>query len=229
MAINNIPGVGPLNSDIATAVAAPSAATIAAAVAAPSSATIATAVAAAVPTTAGITTIVQANAGSPFGGTLTNLGVVDLNGVSTATLSSLSGYKYLRFYFGFVGTVGLRLQIRFNSDTAANYWSGLGTTSDINTASQGFNHAFATNEITLTGNSLSNFRTSGILEIFNSNSTIYKIARSTSAVDTNGSNAFVNESFGTWNNTAAISSITFLNHYPSNFSTNSKVFCVGAA
>ena len=42
MAINNIPGVGPTNADIATAVAAPSAATIAAAVAAPSAATIAT-------------------------------------------------------------------------------------------------------------------------------------------------------------------------------------------
>ena len=43
MPINNIPGVGPTNADIATAVAAPSAATIAAAVAAPSAATIAAA------------------------------------------------------------------------------------------------------------------------------------------------------------------------------------------
>jgi hypothetical protein len=79
MAINNIPGVGPQNSDIAAAVAAPSAATIAAAVAAPSSATIASAVAAAVPTNssianavaaavptnASITTIAQANGGAP--------------------------------------------------------------------------------------------------------------------------------------------------------------------
>lgn len=62
MAINSIPGVGPQNSDIATAVAAPSAATIASAVAAPSASTIATAVAAAVPTSAQITTIVQNNA-----------------------------------------------------------------------------------------------------------------------------------------------------------------------
>ena len=48
------PGVGPTNADIATAVAAPSAATIA------------TAVAAAVPTNASITTIAQANGGVPL-------------------------------------------------------------------------------------------------------------------------------------------------------------------
>ena len=76
MAIDRIPGVGPTNADIATAVAAPSAAsiaaavaapsaaTIAAAVAAPSSATIASAVAAAVPTNASITSIVSAGASS---------------------------------------------------------------------------------------------------------------------------------------------------------------------
>ena len=46
MAIDRIPGVGPTNADIATAVAAPSAATIATAVAAPSAATIAATVAA---------------------------------------------------------------------------------------------------------------------------------------------------------------------------------------
>ena len=89
MAINIIPGVGPTNADIATAVAAPSAATIAAAVAAPSaatiaaavaapsaatiastvaapsSATIASAVAAAVPTISAINTAVANNAPSP--------------------------------------------------------------------------------------------------------------------------------------------------------------------
>ncbi|NBR25448.1 MAG: hypothetical protein EBU08_17065, partial [Micrococcales bacterium] len=56
MGINQIPGVGPTNSDIATAVAAPSAATIASAVvaAAPTNSTIASAVAAAVPTNSSI-------------------------------------------------------------------------------------------------------------------------------------------------------------------------------
>ena len=60
MGIARIPGVGPLNSDIATAVAAPSAATIAAAVAAPSAATIAAAVAA--PSAATIATAVSNSA-----------------------------------------------------------------------------------------------------------------------------------------------------------------------
>lgn len=58
MAIDRIPGVGPTNADIATAVAAPSAATIASTVAAPSAATIASTVAAAVPTIAAIQTAV---------------------------------------------------------------------------------------------------------------------------------------------------------------------------
>lgn len=97
MAIDRIPGVGPTNSDIATAVAAPSAASIAAAVAAPSSSTIATAVAAAVPTTAGITSIVQANAGSPFGGTWTFLSSQN-PAASTISFTGLSGYKRYRLY-----------------------------------------------------------------------------------------------------------------------------------
>jgi hypothetical protein len=79
MAINSIPGVGPQNTDIATAVAAavptnssiaaavPTNSTIASAVAAavPTNSNIANAVAAAVPTNASITTIAQANGGAP--------------------------------------------------------------------------------------------------------------------------------------------------------------------
>jgi hypothetical protein len=59
MAINNIPGVGPANSDVAAAVAAavPTNSSIAAAV--PTNSSIATAVAAAVPTNTSITNIVQ--------------------------------------------------------------------------------------------------------------------------------------------------------------------------
>lgn len=77
---------------------APNAAAIAAAVAAPSAATIATAVAAAVPTTAGITSIVQANAGSPFGGSWTYLGGSNPSGTNIASITGLSGYKKYRLY-----------------------------------------------------------------------------------------------------------------------------------
>lgn len=125
MAIDRIPGVGPTNADIATAVAAPSAAaiaaavaapsaatiasavsapsaaTIAAAVAAPSAATIATQVAASVPTLSQINTSVSNNA-SPFGGTwtaITTSGTLNNSGVSLIDISSLGGYKRLRFVF----------------------------------------------------------------------------------------------------------------------------------
>jgi hypothetical protein len=232
------PGVGPTNADIATAVAAPSAATIAAAVAAPSaatiasavaapsSATIATAVAAAVPTTAGITTIVQANAGSPVGGTWTNLGRLDLNGLQGATISSLSGYKYLKFFFGLSpGVTGMRLQLRFNGDTGSNYWFGLGSTNSAGPDEAG--SQIAQTQITLHGSASVNNRVSGIIEIENSNSGIYKMTKTTSAVNYSSSRASVHVSVGCWNNTAAITSVTFLNHYPSTYEANNYIWCVG--
>lgn len=226
MAIDRIPGVGPTNADIATAVAAPSAATIAAAVAAPSSATIASAVAAAVPTTAGITSIVQANAGSPVGGTWTNLGRVDLNGLQGATVSSLSGYKYLKFFFGLTpGVTNMRLQLRFNGDTAANYWFGLGSANSSGPDEAG--SQVAQTSITLHGSASVNNRVSGILEIENANSGIYKMTNTISTPNYASSRAAVTTSVGCWNSTAAISSVTFLNHYPSTYEGNSYIFCVG--
>ena len=251
MAIDRIPGVGPANSDIAAAVAAPSAATIAAAVAAPSaatiaaavaapsaatiaaavaapsSATIATAVAAAVPTTAGITTIVQANAGSPVGGTWTNLGRLDLNGLQGATVSSLSGYKYLKFFFGLApGVTSMRLQLRFNGDTGANYWFGVGNSFD-STVVPGAGSNIAANQIDLHGQSATNNRVSGIIEIENSNSTIYKMTRTIAAASYDSTKAYSTDSIGCWNNLAAITSVTFLNHYPGNYDANSYIWCVG--
>ncbi len=137
MPINNLPGVGPTNADIATAVAAPSAATIASTVAGSvptlaqintavntqtNNSAIATAVAGAVPTLAQITSTVQANAGSPFGGTYTNLGTTNLPQNATSyTLSGLSGYKYLKIGCNFFCDGGYTPTIRFNSDTNTNY------------------------------------------------------------------------------------------------------------
>jgi hypothetical protein len=125
MAIDRIPGVGPQNTDIATAVAAavpnsaaitaavptaaqiatavaaPSAATIAATVAAPSIATITSAIttnaASAGVTMAAITSTVQANAGSPFGGTWTFLSSQN-PAASSISFTGLSGYKKYRLY-----------------------------------------------------------------------------------------------------------------------------------
>ena len=193
---------------------------------APTAATVATAVAGAVPTTAGITSIVQANAGSPVGGTWTNLGRIDLNGLQGATVSSLSGYKYLRFFFGLTpGVTNMRLQLRFNGDTGANYWFGLANVMD--TVVPGMGSQISANQIDLHAQASVNNRVSGILEIENSNSTIYKMTRTIAASNYDSAKAYYNESIGCWNSTAAITSVTFLNHYPSTYEGNSYIFCVG--
>lgn len=134
MAIDRIPGVGPTNADIATAVAAPSAATIAAAVAAPSaatiaaavaapsSATIASAVAAAVPTIGAINTSVANN--SPSANAWTLVASSAPSGVSTVTFSSLSGYKKYRIIISPNMTIsnGGGVSLRINADTTyGNY------------------------------------------------------------------------------------------------------------
>ena len=133
MAIDRIPGVGPANSDIAAAVAAPSAATIAAAVAAPSaatiaaavaapsSATIATAVAAAVPTIGAINTSVANNAPSPNNWTVITSTNTN-NTASTYTFSSLSGYRsYKIIYSSNHLTNNASINLRFNGDTSTIY------------------------------------------------------------------------------------------------------------
>ena len=131
MAIDRIPGVGPTNADIATAVAAPSAATIAAAVAAPSaatiaaavaapsSATIASAVAAAVPTRANIQSDIGTYAPSPLAWTL--VGSTALSGAATTTFSSLSGYKKYRLIVSACTNSSMTQQmgLRINADATA--------------------------------------------------------------------------------------------------------------
>jgi hypothetical protein len=93
MAINNIPGVGPQNTDIATAVAA------------------------AVPTLAQINNSVATNAPNPSDWTLIgNSGT----GWNTFTFSSISGYKRLRLFApkSFAGSPS-NLNVRINGNTTA--------------------------------------------------------------------------------------------------------------
>ena len=213
------PGVGPTNADIATAVAAPSAATIAAAVAAPSaatiaaavaapsSATIASAVAAAVPTTAGITTIVQANAGSPYSGTITNLGYQSGNGASTVTFSSLGGYKKVVIrWTGCDTTSATNARIRINGDTGVNY--GLfgrnlsGTAWSANVSAKANNIYM---QSTGSGANASDF--SGLLTLIDSNSGAYKIGKVEhhgwdGGTTVNGDKNWI------WASTAAITSVS---------------------
>jgi len=129
MAINNIPGVGPANSDIAAAVAAPSAATIAAAVAAPSAATIAAAVAA--PSAASIVSAGNAAGWGATGGgaiTWTDLGSqAPGTNINTVTFSGISSsYKYLKVLFIFTTSTATNgaFYARLNNDTSSSYPQG---------------------------------------------------------------------------------------------------------
>jgi hypothetical protein len=110
MAIDRIPGVGPQNSDIAAAVAAPSAATIA------------TQVAASVPTLSQINTSVSNNA-SPYGGTWATLVDTSFTAQSSVTISGLTGYKYLFNYLKITTVPSSSEQIfmRINGDSGSNY------------------------------------------------------------------------------------------------------------
>jgi hypothetical protein len=240
MAIDRIPGVGPTNADIATAVAAPSAATIAAAVAAPSAATIAAAVAApsaatiastvagSVPTLAQITSTVQANAGSPFGGTWTNIASTRVNGnnISSITWSSLSGYKYLRIIVQALsynnGSNDSQFGLRINGDTGANYVSTL----DV--------RAGAHSSVGLEGAQ----QYDGNIWLVSSSHVASRSSRSFFFIEIDGSNSskikdiyyrfnyyypaanqvYGGNGYAIWNSTAAISSLTFFNTGSTNFS-----------
>lgn len=186
---------------------APSAATIAAAVAAPSSATIASAVAAAVPTTAGITTIVQANAGSPYSGTITNLGFQSGNGASSVTFSSLGGYKRIFVYWqGCDTTNSTNVRIRINGDTNANYaYVGKQFYSTNYPTPLG---AVRSDNIYLisTNSGVNGSDLTGTLTLFDTNSGAYKIGKATARAY-NGAYQLV-EMDTLWASTATITSIS---------------------
>lgn len=202
MAINNIPGVGPTNADIATAVAAPSAATIA------------SAVAAAVPTTAGITSIVQANAGSPYGGTLTNLGFQSMFNVNSVTFSSLGSYKYLKIIgMNCSPATASKIGVRFNGDTGGNYkyfnvGTGASGTQTYETSSNNPTYISRTCAANVGAGNDGFFMNT---EIIGSNSSGHKILQGGGAVYDSGQGQYVDinpASAGIWASTSPITSVT---------------------
>jgi hypothetical protein len=226
MAIDRIPGVGPQNSDIAAAVAAPSAATIASAVAAPSAATIASTVAGSVPTLAQITSAITTNAapaattvaaitaagnsagwniaGGQFVSTWTNIGTYTGNDtVSTVTFSGLSSYRFLRF-FGltqFSGSSDI-LSLRFNGDTSGSYhWGIISSTNSNISAGQ---DRIRLNPGTVSANNTA----SSYFVIDGSNSGSHKILYMPPQPVRVGSADAFGGGYGGWRNTSAISTIT---------------------
>ena len=178
---------------------APSAATIAAAVAAPSAATIATAVAAAVPTTAGITTIVQSNS-SAYNGTWTDLGTTNFSGAtSTTTITGLGGYKQLKMYVWISPTTSSQTFMRFNGDTASNYVYNVQSYSNSGRNWPGSSMSM---KPAADGNDVF-----GLLTVSPANSTTTKkIVISENYAASGGTGQFN----GMWLGTAAITSVTFI-------------------
>jgi hypothetical protein len=210
MAIDRIPGVGPANSDIAAAVAAPSAATIAAAVAAPSSATIASAVAAAVPTISAINSSVASNAPSP--NNWVYLGNLNLSGVSSATIS-FSAYRKLKIIVPrIIGNVSVTQSpgIRLNGDSSEIYSNATGYTVSGATSTS-WSQGYSNNRINLVQSNLqTNSSFVGIIEIDNAHTNNTKNYSVTIGYRDGGAGSNVRRTeIGTYINTTPITSLTF--------------------
>lgn len=207
MAIDRIPGVGPTNADIATAVAAPSAASIAAAVAAPSSATIASAVAAAVPTLSQINSSVASNA-SPYGGVWTQIASGNLSG-NTVSITGISAKKIKVFWYNMGSSINATLYFRLNGDSGVNY-SAFGGQITTNTGSP--YSEFSSVAASMHGNLETNGSnlSSGAIEIFDSASTgVWKSYSIDGGFCQNNSTAWVKNLKGYYRSTSAITSFQF--------------------
>jgi hypothetical protein len=223
MAIDRIPGVGPTNADIATAVAAPSIGTITTAIttnAASAGVTVAaitaagnsagwnatgpttSQIAAAVPTLAQINTSVATNAPSP--NNWTYIAVANPSAVGSFTFSSISGYKKLKIFGAGTGSSQNPWKIQFNGDaTAGNYIGGVwGVNTYMSVTPYGI---YATDGILVTGPASAQ----GFFdfEIDNANSTqVFKTGKGNSI--SQGTPNFNTTISGIWENTSAITSIT---------------------
>jgi len=203
MAIDRIPGVGPTNADIATAVAAPSAATIA------------STVAASVPTLAQINTSVSTNA-SPFGGTWANVAASSgFTGVNSTTISGLTGYKFLRIMFNLSSitlTTGAQQHgIRFNGDATGAYW----TMSSY--GNSGFDRYLDDSSLRVGQNP--GYGGMVVLDILNANSTT--ASKIINIRNTNNPGSYTGS--GLWLNNAAISSVTLINLEGGTFAGSCRV------
>lgn len=242
MPINNIPGVGPTNADIATAVAAPSAATIAAAVAAPSAATIAatvaapsaatiaTAVAGAVPTLGQINTSVSTNAPSPH--TWTLISTVTPNSTATSvSFTGISGYKTLKIVCPRIETTGGTLNgiaLRINSDATSGNYSGAGwSISPNNSISPTLN--LDTWLVLSSGNGPSGGGFGGHVTIYNSNVASQKFIESFFVGAYAGaSGGGFSQLQGVWTSTATITSLTIHNNGTALLGGGKSIYLYGA-
>jgi hypothetical protein len=240
MPINNIPGVGPTNADIATAVAAPSAATIAATVAAPSAATIAatvaapsaatiaTAVAGAVPTLGQINTSVSTNAPSSHAWTL--LGTVTPNNTANSvTFSGLSGYRTYKIVCAWIVVTGQcdGAFLRINGDATSQNYTSQGVSIGNNNL-WGYGSSPTDKYILASGFGSSSGQISGIAYIYNASSTGPKDFSSNFSFTSDSSSQARPMANGSWPGTAAVNSITLLHSYAGTFGGGKSIYLFGA-
>lgn len=134
---------------------------------------------------------------------------VGAGGTSTITFSSIpSTYKHLQIrYINTTSTVNQNLYITFNSDTGSNYsWHRLFGDGSSAIADAGSTTTYM--QIGRSGGNSTSFA-GGVMDVLDYSTTSkYKTARSLYGTDQNGSGLIFLAS-GLWQNTAAVSTITF--------------------
>lgn len=174
-------------------------------------------------TMAAINTAVANNA-SPYGGTITNLGVVSGAGTTTISFSSLSSYKYLKFFIAANTISSTTLRMRINGDTGSSYRYGTAIDRGGISSSQSLGlNTF----IELDPSGVSNNQRYWTVEIPMSNSGAYKTYTAYGYCTTDTAAPGIGYSHGVWNSTAAISSVTFFTG-TGNFDT-ANIYGIGAA
>lgn len=229
MGISYVPGVGPTNADIATAVAAPSAATIASTVAASvptlsqintavntqtNNSAIASAVAGAVPNLSQINTAVATNAPSPSAWVVLASATPNYSSTSI-TFSGLSGYRTYRVLMPqVIGSGGnlANLSFRLNGDAGSNYsyrfGDGNGSTS-IGAFTAGDTQQIIMNRA---DGSSGVWRHTDITIEHASLASPKRITWSSAGYSSgSGASTFTFEGVGMWKSTATVNSITLFN------------------
>ena len=218
MPINNIPGVGPTNADIATAVAAPSAATIA------------TAVAGAVPTIGAINSSVSTYAPSPHAWTL--LGTLTPSySAASVTFTGISGYKTLKLVSARIevssGGTFSGPALRINGDATTNNYSFNGLSVGNNNTIFG-GSSMADSLVLSTGFGTTGGSFSGTLYIYNANSNSQKDISSLFGANYGGSGAGMANLVGSWPGTATVSSLTLQNNGTGGIGGGKSIYLDGA-
>ena len=218
MPINNIPGVGPTNADIATAVAAPSAATIA------------TSVAGAVPTIGAINSSVSTYAPSPHAWTLLAT-ITPAYSATSATFTGISGYRTLKIVCPRIevltnGTLS-GPALRINGDATTNNYSFNGLSVGNNSTIFG-GSSMADSLVLSSGFGSSGGSFSGTLYIYNANSSSQKDISSLFGANYGGSGSGMSNLVGSWPGTATVSSLTLQNNGTGLIGGGKSIYLYGA-